>query len=171
MNYKIKKITSLKDADKIAEIIGVSLDEGDFPYKTKTRESYKKIFDKKFFRKFLKVKKHVILGAYENDKLVACIVLRPEDGGVLFVEWLVVVKKYRGEGVGSALLQQTEKWALKHKLHYIHLFTETEANREFYSKRGFQYVGTQHNSWFGENEHIFEKSLRDNPFEEIFKRT
>ena len=48
MNYKISKIISIKDADKVAEIIGVYLGE-DFPYQTKTKTSYKKIYWRKSF--------------------------------------------------------------------------------------------------------------------------
>lgn len=72
---------------------------------------------------------------------------------------MAVKKNFRGEGIGTKLIEELDKWALANKFHYIYLNTETDKNIEFYKKRGFRYVGIQKNSWFGEDEHILEKNV------------
>jgi hypothetical protein len=41
----------------------------------------------------------------------------------------------------------------------MYLYTETEANKSFYQNKGFKYIGTHENAWFGETEHLFGKHL------------
>lgn len=157
MNYSISKLT-LDQVDEIASIVAKSLKE-DFPYKKETIASYLKIFDKRFFSKIIRGKKNVVFGAYLGKELVGIIVVRADYGGVAYIEWLVVKKDFRGESLGTKLLEEVEKWAVSNKYHYIYLNTETDQNINYYEKRGFRYVGVQKNSWFGENEHILEKAL------------
>lgn len=156
-------ITSLKDVEKAAKIVDTALCE-DFPYKKETIQAYQKdIFNEKY------TNENIIIGAFKENELVGLIALKPDFGGVVFIDWLVVEKSHRGKGLGLLLLEETEKWALENKFHYLYLCTETEKNKEFYTKRGFRYVGTHYKSWFGENEHIFEKILKEKPFNEVFK--
>lgn len=167
MKYIIRK-TSIEDIQEITNIISKTLLH-DFPYKKETIKAYRKIFNKKYFTEFIKHKKNFILGAYKKNDLVGIIAIKPDFGGVLYIDWLAVKKENRGEGIGSILLQKTDEWALKHKFHYIYLFTETDRNINYYEKRGFKYVGKYGKSWFGETEHTLGKQLCDKPFPEVFK--
>lgn len=170
MDYKVHKVNSIKDINTVSEIVNKALRE-DFPYKEETILSYQKdVFNKQYFIDLFKNKKNAILGAYKNKEIVGFIALKADFGGVLFIDWLAVEKKYRGKGIGSMLLQKTEQWALGNKFHYLYLFTETEKNKEFYTSRGFRYIGTHFKSWYGEDEHILEKVLKDKPFKEVFSK-
>lgn len=83
-------------------------------------------------------------------------------------EWLGVRKEHRNKGIATLLIKKVEETAKKHKLHYLYLFTEKQANIDFYKKRGFFYIGLHKNSWFGENEYLMSKHLRDKPHKEAF---
>ncbi len=171
MNIKIKKITSVPEIYRINNLVN-SILASDFPfYKAKTiREYQQNVYGLKFFKKFLTEPKHIIFGAYDKNLLVGISAVKMEYGGVAFLEWLAVDKNYRGKGVGSLLIKKTEEWVLKNKGHYYYLITESENNRtEFYPKRGFQLIGVHKKAWFGEDEYIFGKHLRNGVFPEVFK--
>lgn len=160
MEYEIKKFTSIKDAERAFEIVDRALQE-DFPYKPETIAAYrKKVFNGKYFRDFFKDATNISFGAYKDEKLIGFIALKKEYGGVVYVDWIVVEKQYRGKGLGGALLRKAEKWALGNGFHCIYLFTETEENKKFYEKKGYRYVGTHYGFWFGEDEHIFSKNIK-----------
>lgn len=157
MNCTVKKL-SLDQVDDVVEIVSKCLKE-DFPYKKETILAYLKIFNKEFFSNIIKNKKSAVFGAYPKKELVGVIVVKADFGGVAYVEWLAVKKNFRGEGIGTKLIEELDKWALVNKFHYIYLNTETDQNINFYEKRGFRYVGIQKNSWFGEDEHLLEKNV------------
>lgn len=156
-----------KDVKSISKLISNAL-EADFPYKKDTVKAYQKMFGEAYFAKIFSEKKNCILGAFDNDKLIGAVVIKPDIGGVAYVDWLVVGNAYRGAGVGSALLSEMESWLLNNKYHYVYLFTETDKNIKFYEKRGFIYVGKYEGAWFGETEHTLGKKLKDEPFPEVF---
>jgi ribosomal protein S18 acetylase RimI-like enzyme len=163
MNFSIQQL-SIDNSAEVTEMITSSLKQ-DFPYKKKTIAEYCKIYNKSYFTKLVRSKKNVIFGASEEDKLIGIISVKTEYGGVMYIDWVVIKREFRGKGLGTILLEKAEEWALAHKLHYEYLFTETDKNIEFYKKRGFRFVGTHFNSWFGETEHVLGKTLRDKPFE------
>lgn len=170
MESIIRKIKSVQETEKISELVGIVLSE-DFPYKDETILAYRNnVFNQEYFKDFLNNIDNVLFGIFEKQELVGFIALKPDYGGVVFIDWLVIEKNHRGKGFGSLLLKEAEKWALENKYHYFYLFTETEENKEFYINRGFRYVGTHYKSWFGETEHIFEKVLKESPFSEVFKK-
>ena len=169
MAYLIKQL-SLKHIDEITSIVSYAI-KNDFPeYKKETNLAYLQIFNKEFFTKFLKDHKKHIFSAFSKNVLTGFVCMKEDFGGVLFIDWLVVKKEFRKKGVGTFLLNETAKWALKNKFHYLYLFTESNQNIAFYEKRGFRYIGKHLNSWFGETEHELGKSLRDKPFPEIFSK-
>ncbi len=163
----VKKIEE-KDIQAVSQLISDALDS-DFPYKKETIKSLQKEYGEKYFAKTFEDQKNCILGAYDNDTLIGATVIKPDTGGVIYVDWLIVAKKYRGAGVGSALLDEMESWALTHKYHYVYLYTETDKNIKFYEKRGFTYVGKYEGAWYGETEHTLGKKLKDEPFPEAFE--
>jgi len=170
MKFKIKKLNS-KHAAVIHSLIKGSLKE-DFPiYLPRIAPIYAKIFNEKFFRKFLNRKTNAGFGAFDQkNNLIASVEARGDFGGVAFVEWFIVKKVFRSMGVGTSLLKKVDQWLIKHKYHYEYLYTETEKNINFYKKRGFEYVGLQKKAWFGIDEHLMQKVLREKPFEEIFEK-
>lgn len=168
MDFKISKLSK----HDVSQMVALTLDilKTDFPYKEETINAYCKIFNQKYFEDLLEDEKNVIFGASDNDKLVGFIVAKGDFGGVIYVDLLGVYKNYRGKGLGLRLIEAVEKWALSHKYHYFWLYTETEKNIEFYKKRNFRYIGKHINSWFGEDEHLLGKELRETPFSEVFSK-
>lgn len=144
----------------------------DFPeYGPGVSEAYVALyFTKDYFKELFKSRLNCLMGAFENDKLVGFVCAKGDLGGVLFVDLLFIDELFRNKGVGIALIKQIESWALTNFFHYIWLFTESKKNIEYYKKRGFYYIGMHKKSWYGEDEHILGKVLRDRPFDEIFKK-
>lgn len=170
MDYAIKQL-SINDLTSVVDIVNRVLQD-DFPeYPKRVSDIYRKhIYNKKFFRKLIKNKDNVVLGAVINQRLAGVIVIKIEFGGVAYIEWLAVKKEYRNKGLGSSLLKQAEKWALNNFYHYLYLFTESKKNMEYYKQRGFNYLGCHRKSYFGADEHVFQKILKDKPFEEMFNK-
>lgn len=137
-------------------------------YKKESIEAYKRYYSEKYFKETLKSKRNIGIGAFEKNILIGVALLKCEFGGVGHFEWLGVKKERRNKGIATALIKTTEEIANKHKLHYLYLFTEKQTNIDFYKKRGFSYIGLHKNSWFGENEYLMSKYLRDKPHKEAF---
>lgn len=167
MDVLLKKLDTT-DVPAITKMVHTSLRE-DFPYKKETIKAYCGIYSEKYFTGVFSDEKNTVFGAYENDKFIGVIVLKPNAGGVVYIDWLIVAKEYRGKGVGTTLLEKADEWSLTNKYHYLYLYTETDKNISFYERRGFTYVGKHEGAWFGETEHILEKRLRKTPFPEAFE--
>lgn len=169
MGYKILSL-SAKDVPELFSLSSKILKE-DFPaYSPKTANIYAtKYFSEKRLRDMLKHRINHVYGVRDDKKkLVACMTLKGEFGGVVFIDLLAVKKEYRGFGIATKLLATAGQWALAHKHHYLWLFTESDKNIDFYKHNGFSYVGLHKGSWFGADEHILSKRLRNEPFPEVF---
>ena len=168
MNYKIISLTA-KDISE-ASVLSSKMLKEDFPeYSPKVATIYgEKYFSKKHLRDMLKHKTNHMYGIKNNNGLIAFIVLKGDFGGVLYIELLLVKREYRRQGIGNALLNMAVKWALHHKYHYLWLFTESSKNIDFYTHNGFTYIGLHKGAWFGADEHILSKQLRNEPFPEVF---
>jgi GNAT superfamily N-acetyltransferase len=168
MNYKIISLAS-DDVPEIYSLVTQSYKE-DFPeFSPEVANIYAtKFHNEKHFRDFLKHDINHIFGARDNNTLVAFIVLKGDFGGVVFIDFFIVKKDYRNRHIGTKLLHQAELWALEHAYHYLWLFTESEKNINYYKQNGFRYVGVHKKSWFGVDEHIMGKQLRNEPFPEVF---
>ncbi|WP_404406974.1 GNAT family N-acetyltransferase [Jeotgalibacillus malaysiensis] len=59
-----------------------------------------------------------------------------------------ILPEYRGQGVGTQLFQQLEKWAAAHGIARLELtvVTENEAGLALYKKQGFEVEGTKRQS-------------------------
>jgi GNAT superfamily N-acetyltransferase len=169
MAYLLKSLTP-DFVDEITSVISDAIKD-DFPeYKPETNSSYRtRVFTVDYFAKLLADNQNRIFGAFIDQQLAGLIVLKGEYGGVIFIDWLVVKKDFRNQGVGTFLLSEIRKWALLNHYHYAYLLTESAKNIAFYQKRGFYQVGKHSNSWFGEDEYIMGISFRPRPFKEIFK--
>ncbi len=163
MDYPIRKVTLPPECDMMASLVKQALEE-DFPaYRKETVEAYQSMYSPEYFRKSARKKDSLFLGAFDGTALAGFMGIKKEFGGVLFFDWLAVAKPYRRRGIATVLLETAQEWGQKNGYHYAYLFTETESNRRFYEKRGFNYVGTHPNSWFHENEHIYSKLLAPLP--------
>ncbi|KAB2334513.1 GNAT family N-acetyltransferase [Cytobacillus depressus] len=59
-----------------------------------------------------------------------------------------ILENFRGKGIGTALFQNLEKWAMNHNISRLELTTVTqnEAGVALYKKIGFEIEGTKRNS-------------------------
>lgn len=169
MNLFFKKLTT-KEVNQIHQIVITALKE-DMPYSQEIIDAYIDLFTEKYFHEFIKKKGNVILGAIVESNLAGLISLQGDIGGVSYVERIAVKKEFRKKGIGTKLLTEAEKWLLANNFHYLFLHTYSQKNIVYYKNHGFGLVGMQRKAWFGANEYLLEKILRDKPFAEIFKKS
>lgn len=84
-------------------------------------------------------KHHFQIAGFTDDTLVATAVLVPE-GDAMKMQRVVVIENFRGQGIGSAMMDFCETFALerKSKIMYCHA-RDTAVN--FYVKNGYEGVG------------------------------
>ena len=69
-----------------------------------------------------------------------------------------IKKNYQGQGVGSALFNELEKWASDHRIHRLELnvVTRNEAGLALYRKAGFEVEGLKRHSLVIDDEFVDE---------------
>jgi GNAT superfamily N-acetyltransferase len=100
---------------------------------------------------------HLVLVAVEDmDRPVGwihvCIVNRLESEPMAEVGGMVVSEKWRGRGIGAALLAEAERWALSAQIKTLRVRSNIVRERahHFYARAGYSRTKTSH---------IFQKSL------------
>lgn len=61
-----------------------------------------------------------------------------------------ISEAFRGQGIGTRLFEEMEKWAVEHAIHRVELtvLAQNESARALYRKMGFEVEGTKRNSVF-----------------------
>lgn len=61
-----------------------------------------------------------------------------------------ISEAFRGQGIGTRLFEEMEKWAVEHAVHRVELtvLAHNESARALYRKMGFEVEGTKRNSVF-----------------------
>ena len=87
-----------------------------------------------------KVRKYLVL--WENGAIVAFASFRLKNEQTVWVSSLYVRVDLQGQGYGSKLLKEIEKFALKHKAQVVVLETEKKAKWavDFYLKNGYKKI-------------------------------
>ncbi|SDQ79918.1 GNAT family N-acetyltransferase [Virgibacillus salinus] len=69
-----------------------------------------------------------------------------------------ILKEYRGQGIGSKLLEELERWALCNNIHRLELtvVTQNESGLSLYRKMGFTTEGTKKHSLFIDGDFVDE---------------
>ncbi len=67
-------------------------------------------------------------------------------GPFAYIDEMIVDREYRGEGIGTLLLQALERWARRRGFLAVLLNTHTDHDRthDFYLKRGYELLETEH---------------------------
>ncbi len=102
---------------------------------------------------------HVRIGAFMESKLVAYLLAPEYEGGVSWIYWLAVLKKYQGCGIGTTLLDFFEKLCIKQGVHSI-IFYSDKRNVTFYLSRGYKLIGLDEKSYFGPDAYIMKKLIQ-----------
>lgn len=80
--------------------------------------------------------------------------------GTLEIKTFVVKESHRNQGIGSKLITEAEKEALKRKCNFITLDTFSFQAPEFYEKKGFKKIGTETNYPQGHEKYYYRKKLK-----------
>ncbi len=157
------QVTSLKkeNLDDFFELFKTILSE-EFPEYTNriknfflTKDYSKASFEFNIDRPYRKV-----LLALEDNKVVGYLVADQTYGGVGFISFFGVNKKYRKKGVGTALISAYEEFCHSKKAHMIRLYT-FERIIPFYNKLGFEKIGEEKQGYWGTNNQIMAKKIGD----------
>ena len=62
--------------------------------------------------------------------------------GWMYIDILWVAEKYRRQGIGTKLLSEAEKEAVRRGCHHVHLDTMSWQAPGFYRKHGYEVIGT-----------------------------
>ena len=79
--------------------------------------------------------------------------------GWLYVDILWVHEAHRGKGIGSALLLEAEREAVRHGCHHVHLDTMSWQAPSFYEKRGYTVIATLPDIPRGHQKYLLQKAL------------
>ena len=131
-----------------------------FPeYSRKTQNYFlKKEYTKRNFKKWAKRKEKILLLALYKNEIIAYFLANPHYGGIAFILWMAVDKKFQRKQIGSQLLKKYEIIAKKQKAHKIHLWTD-KRNLNFYKKNGYKLVGFIPCNYFGADDWLFYKEI------------
>ena len=79
--------------------------------------------------------------------------------GWMYVDVLWVHKDHRKKGIGSHLLREAEKEAVRRGCHHVHLDTMSWQAPEFYKKHGYETVGVLPDIPTGNCKYLLQKKL------------
>ena len=128
----IKKVTSKKDKEYIADLILKDLPEW-FGLEDSRKDYIKKSVDRPFF------------AYYIDERPVGFIVFKKtsEDSGEIYV--MGVLKDYHGKKIGSKLVETLENYAIEENYTFLQVKTvekghyrEYDLTNDFYHKMGFK---------------------------------
>ena len=80
--------------------------------------------------------------------------------GWMYVDILWVQENHRRKGIGSILLQEAEKEALRRGCHHAHLDTMSWQAPEFYKKHGYEVIGILPDIPSGHQKYLLMKELK-----------
>ena len=80
--------------------------------------------------------------------------------GWMYIDILWVHEGHRKKGIGSRLLHEAEKEALRRGCHHVHLDTMSWQAPEFYKKQGYEIIGILPDIPNGNQKYLLTKDLR-----------
>jgi predicted GNAT family N-acyltransferase len=89
-----------------------------------------------------KEKDDILLGAFEEDKLLACCVLTPTEKATIKLRQMAVQNNIQGKGVGATLLRFAENVARDRGYAYMTMHARDTATG-FYEQNGYEIDGEQ----------------------------
>ena len=80
--------------------------------------------------------------------------------GWMYVDILWVHENHRYKGIGSKLLREAEKEAVRRDCHHVHLDTMSWQAPDFYQKHGYEVIGILPDIPNGNQKYLLMKALR-----------
>lgn len=87
-------------------------------------------------------KNDIVFAAFEDEKVVGCIMLRPVDDDLAKLRQMAVSYTIQGTGVGRMLMVFAEEWAWDHGFKKVTLHARRTAEG-FYEKIGYKVTGSE----------------------------
>ncbi len=112
---------------------------------------YKTIWKEDTFKKAVEKSTHVLLSAWEDEKIVGLLVGTPQEGGVGTIIWVLVADKYQRKGIGQSLFLEACRIYRDMKSHKVKLTVPQKETIQFYEKQGMQVEGFHLNHWWNMN--------------------
>lgn len=144
---------------------------GQFPeYSVKTRKYFTKFsYAFKRLKNGIANKERVVYTAFCGEEYAGFLMASAWPGGICFIDWLAVAKKFQEKGVASKFLQMCEKDAKAKGFHKIHLWTNGR-NLKFYKNKGFKLIGKIPENAYGSDDYLFYKTIQK-PIESKFLKS
>ena len=98
--------------------------------------------------------------AYDEQGNVIGGILGGTYWGWMYVDILWVHETHRRKGIGTKLLREAEKEALRRGCHHVHLDTMSWQAPDFYQKHGYEIIGILPDIPQGNQKYLLMKSLR-----------
>ena len=96
---------------------------------------------------------------YDDDGNVIGGILGGTYWGWMYIDILWVREDYRKKGIGSKLLTEAEKKAVKRGCHHVHVDTMSWQAPDFYKKHGYEVVGILPDIPKGNQKYLLIKTL------------
>lgn len=103
-------------------------------------------------------KEEVVIAAFNNDTFVGGVYGYLQYG-YLYIHLLAVEELYRGQDIGTELMNRIEEYAVLHDVHVSYVATCTFQAYEFYLKCGYTHDVTIPDKPKGYDEYIFSKKI------------
>ncbi len=135
INFLVRK-AKLSDVNQIYHL-GSKIEELEFLSEFTFHEKYE-------LREFLShPKENILLLAVVKKGIVGFIyakILARSNGGWCMLDNIAVLKKYRGQGIGSSLLKELYKELKRIKINYVQILEEIhhKKTRAFWKSKGFK---------------------------------
>ena len=96
---------------------------------------------------------------YDADGNIIAGILGGTYWGWMYVDILWVHESHRGKGIGTKLLLEAEKEAVRRGCHHVHLDTMSWQAPEFYKKHGYEVIGILPDIPSGNQKYLLMKAL------------
>lgn len=99
---------------------------------------------------------------YDADGKVIGGLLGGTYWGWMYVDILWVDENHRKQGIGSKLLAEAEREAMRRRCHHVHLDTMSWQAPDFYKKHGYEVIGILPDIPKGNQKYLLQKALYPN---------
>ena len=122
-------------------------------YGKRAIDTYKKEFLPSAIRKGINDGESVFLIKNENDKIIGFCNIMPGDGGVFWLDWIIIDKLYRGRGIATAFIPIVLKELRRKGAHAVWLDSRTNntASIKLFKNNNFHKVKMR--KWFFEQDY------------------
>jgi GNAT superfamily N-acetyltransferase len=171
MNLLIEKLT-LEQAPQFYSVFTAVMNDG-YDYSPKIKEHFiNNAYSLANYEYWIKYNyKSILISQYVSEivpKIVGFLVYDAPYGGVVLCRWLGVLKEWRGKGIGKKLVDEFISQAKTMGCHKIELCGQPSAEG-FYKKYGLAKEGFRPKSYFGQDQYLFGKVIREVDEEKIIK--